>query len=161
MAGITVSGATIKLSSGVAAGLTSASTNAERVTAYGLLSYTGSASCIVTKLPSFDEFWETGEDDDTVCADLEEIKTSFKTIQKVAPSSVTAIFVKDDPLLILFNTLRASRSDVGTLEITHSNGTDKIWAEIEVSKTTEDLSEVLNKVKFMAEFFFKKKPVRN
>ena len=161
MAGITVSGASIGLAAAVPTGLTSESTNAEKVTAYELLTYTTPASCIITSLPVFDEFWELGEDDDTVCDNLDEIKTSFKTIQKVAPSSISAIFVKDDPIIVLFNQLRESRSDIGTLQITHSNGTDKIWAQIEVSKTTEDLTETLNKVKFMAEFFFKKKPVRN
>lgn len=161
MAGTRVSGMQIGLSASVPAGLTSSSTNAEKVTAYEALTYTNPSSCIVTALPIFDEFWETNEDELTVCNNTDEIVSQYKTRQKVANSSVSAIFVKDDPIIVLFNTLRDSATDVGTLEVTHSNGTDKIWAQIEVTKTTEDPTDTAGKVKFMAEFFFKKKPVRN
>ena len=161
MTGTRVSGMYVGLSASTPTGLTASSTNAEKVTAYEALIYTFPNSCIVTQLPIFDEFWETNEDELTVCNNTEEIVGKYKTRQKVADSSVSAIFVKDDPIIVLFNTLRESATDIGTLVVGHSNGTDKIWAQIEVTKTTEDATDTVGKVKFMAEFFFKKKPVRN
>jgi len=159
--GTAVSGSSIGLAATLPAGLASAATDAERVTAYAGHSYTTPASCLILQLPVFKEIWETAEDEATVCDNLDEIITSYKTVQKVAPTSVSMRFKKDDPFIAVANALRSSRTDIGVLELTHSNGTDKVWAQIEITETDEDHTATTGKVKFMMSIIFKAKPVRN
>jgi len=138
------------------------STDAAKTALYeGLAPYTTSASCIITQLPIVDEAWETQQDPVTVCDDEGAIRKSFKTNRTVANGTMGFLFDKTDPLLVLFRELQASRTQVGTYEMIHQNGTDKIWGQIQVLRIAEDPTNAEGRVLANVDFFYEESPHRN
>ena len=136
-------------------------TDAEKDAAYAALAYTFSQTCIITGLPVIDESWGVNQDPVTICDQKGAIRKSFKTFRQVANASMSFIFEKTDPLIVLFNQLRESRDQVGTFELGHSDGINKIWGQIQVLRTVEDPTDNEGRVQFTVDFFYEETPHRN
>ena len=162
MAGNKVSGSVVSFSASTPTGITSASTNAEKVTAYeAVAGYTTSTNCIITELPSFAKGWEMNKDPDTVCSSPNELTKSYKTNRTVSDTTIAMLYEKADPMIAVLDALEEDPLGVGTNQIVGSNGTDKVWAQVQISNRDEMRSDIKGKEMISYGITFEEVPVAN
>lgn len=160
--GTPVSGMKIGIYVGVADYAADAA-HADKVTALEALSASMQRpqSCIIEKMPSYGEGWETAKDDPTTCENPDEILQPYQTNRMVEDSDFVAKYDKGDPFIALLYSIPRTRNNVVTLETVGSNGTDKVWSRILINKIMEDNSATTGKVKLTTNISFLELPIRN
>jgi len=161
MAIFNVAGTAIGAFIGTPAGLAAATTPAQIIAAYEAETYTSQSDCKMTGLPVVTRDWDTAQEPITVCADSanNDLRRSFKT-NRVAPNAtVTALMDYADPFIQMMYTAQESGVDVITYQITHPNGTDKIWAQVQVKSFTVDMTDLQSRTIWSSEWFYESWPV--
>lgn len=157
-----VAGTQIGAFIGVPAGLAAATTPAQIIAAYEAETYTTQNDCKMTGLPVVTRDWETAQDPITVCAQTannNSLRRSFKTNQIAPNATVTALMDYTDPFIQLMYTAQESATDIVTYEIIHPNGTDKIWAQVQVKSFTVDMTDLESRTIWQSEWFYEAWPI--
>lgn len=136
-------------------------TQADIIAAYDALTYTSQDTCIITTLPIVSRDWNTNQDPITVCGgqNVNQLRKQFKT-DRIAPNAnMGALMDYDDPFIQIMFALQESATQVGTYEVIHPNGTDKIWGQIQVKSVAVDMTNVESRALFTSEVFYESWPI--
>ena len=136
-------------------------TPAAIIAAYDALTYTTQDTCLITTLPIVQRDWNTNTDPLTVCGgqNVNQLRRQFKT-DRIAPNAnLGALMDYQDPFIQVMFALQESLDQVGTYEIIHPNGTDKIWGQIQVKSVAVDMTDNESRALFTSEVFYEAWPV--
>jgi len=128
---------------------------------YNAGDYTFPADCEVTNIGELDHYWETQENEPSICHVNGKLVTPYKTLEKMSGFTLDFKYAKGDPAQALVIANKNSSGDTLWVVLEYEGGTDRVYLSLQFTRAKITHGGAADIVKLVTEAFFNIRPIAN
>jgi len=130
-------------------------------TLFNASGFTFPEDCEITNIGELDHYWETQEQEPTICHVNGKLVTPYKTLEKMSGFNLDFKFKKGEQAQALVVGNKNSAGDTLWIVLEYEGATDRVYLSLQFTRAKVAHGGATDIVKLVCESFFNIKPIAN